>query len=246
MNTVVPAPTYTFSVVMTSGTRYRVEEVFLYEETQLRRAQALRLSAAGNLGGVSTGIGFWGSPEWALGGALALGILENVANNAAAKKGMSQMEECNQLMASAQRDGMFLSVRHIHSIATPQPGLWRGVVSRGSIKSSYAHSGEPFVLVRTSDNETVCLAWEKVEAFLPPLESKTGDIQTSTLVIPVPTIPVADRLVCPPGMPIFEWREALIKEYGIRMQGDNYVWNGTSYASFNSVVAAMKSEIADA
>jgi len=169
----------TIMIGMTSGARYRVSQVFLHEEKQLRKAHGLRATAATNLGGVSTGIGFWGSPEWALGGAFALGILEGVASGAAAKKGISQLEEASHVIASAQRDGTFVSVQDIQNIAFPQPSLWRGIVKHSVLKS-YAHSGEPFVLVRTTDDQVIHLAWEKVESFLQPSPLVLSDDELMT------------------------------------------------------------------
>ena len=178
MDSVSNVPSQTISIGMVSGARYCLSEIFLHEETQLRKAQALRATAAGNFGGVSTGIGFWGSPEWALGGALALGIVEGLASNAAAKKGMSQLEEAVHLMASAQKSGTYVPVRDIQNIEVPQPGLWRGVVKQTVLKS-YAHSGEPFILACTVEEGVICLAWEKVESFLPPPILQLNDAQLS-------------------------------------------------------------------
>lgn len=46
----------------------------------------------------------------------------------------------------------------------------------------------------------------------------------------------------PPGMPIGVWRENVMAANGIKTEGDWYVWNGSRYASFDMVVAAMKQQ----
>ncbi|HEY8906612.1 MAG TPA: hypothetical protein VIM63_11305, partial [Rhodoferax sp.] len=58
---------------LVSGTRYTVTDIFLCREAPLRQANELRQKASNGLKGVSTGIGFLGSPEWAIGGAIGLG-----------------------------------------------------------------------------------------------------------------------------------------------------------------------------
>lgn len=165
----------TVQVGMMSGARYKIEEIFFCEEVQLRKAQALRAAAAQSLAGVSTGIGFWGSPGWALGGALALGLLEGIAGNAAAKKGLAQLEEANQLSAAAQRDGTFVPVCDIQNIASPHPGSWSAFLKPN--RKAYAHSGEPFIAVRTSEEGTIYLAWDKVESFSAPKPIQPSDKQ---------------------------------------------------------------------
>ncbi|HEY8117999.1 MAG TPA: hypothetical protein VIE91_02035 [Methylophilaceae bacterium] len=162
-------------VGMMSGARYKIEEIFLCEEAQLRKAQALRAATAQSLVGVSTGIGFWGSPEWALSGTLALGILEGIASNATAKKGMAQLEEANQLSAAAQREGTFVPVSDIRNITAPHPGSWIAVLK--STRKAYAHSGESFITVRTSEEGVICLAWDKVESFIAPKPIQPSDKQ---------------------------------------------------------------------
>lgn len=121
-------------------------------------------------------MGFWGSPEWALGGAFAMGILEGIASNAAAKKGMSQLEESSQLMDSAERDGAYIPIQDIQNIGVPRPSWWKGSAKRAGL-TSYAHSGEPFILVRTIEEGAICIAWEKVESFLPPPVRQLDDSQ---------------------------------------------------------------------
>lgn len=165
----------TVQVGMMSGTRYQIEEVNLCEEVQLRKAQALRAAAAQSLAGVSTGIGFWGSPEWALGGALALGILEGIASSAAAKKGMSQLEEANQLSVAAQKESEFVPVCDIQNISVPHPGNWRAVHKVN--RKWYAYNGDPFITVRTSEEGVISLAWDKVESFLAPKPMQPSDKQ---------------------------------------------------------------------
>lgn len=210
------------TVAMASGARHCLTEIFLHDETLLRDAQALRLAASKNLGGVSTGIGFWGSPEWALGGAAALGILEGIAGSVAAKKGLSQVEESNQKMAAAQRDGVFVPVANIQSIEIPLPSQWKGVMKPkfGSQLKSYVHSGEPFVLARTVEGDTLYLMWEKIEAFIPPPMLQISDAQQ------IENLSNAD----------------LMKQFDISFDGKQYHYGIYRYDTLDNAINFAKSQ----
>ena len=54
-------------LTLTSGRIVRMRQVKLYDETMVQEITKLRAQVLKNLGGVSTGIGFLGSPEWGLG-----------------------------------------------------------------------------------------------------------------------------------------------------------------------------------
>lgn len=232
--------TPTISLIISSGNRYRVSEVFLYEESSLRKAQALRLLAEQSLKGVSTGVGFLGSPEWAIGGALALGLLEGIASNAAAKQGFAQLEESKQLMDSAKRNGIFFPISSIENIDLPHPELWKGLAKRGLAKASpYAHDGASFVLVRTYEGEVAYLAWDKIESYFPnnPVSPFSGQPPE---ILEIMTN--GDDLTRPSGMPLFEWREAVMSTYGISQKGGGYVWDDVTYDTFDAVITAIKNK----
>lgn len=225
LNSETTTPSQSFTVAMTSGSQHCVTEVFLHEETQLREAHALRIAASKNLGGVSTGIGFLGSPEWALGGAAVLGILEGIAGNVAAKKGLSQVDESNRLLAAAQTDGVFVPVRDIQNISVPKPSLWKGIMKQtasksGSLLKAYIHSGEPFVLARTLEGDIIYLMWEKIEAFLPPPMLKIGNVE-----------------------PIEEQSDTqLMEQFGITFDGKQYHYGIYRYDRLDNAIRFAKSE----
>ena len=59
---------------------------------------------------------------------------------------------------------------------------------------------------------------------------------------PSPTKPTRDEFSCPHGAPIGVWRENLMRAKGIQSEGDGYLWNGNRYASFDSVIVAMRAQ----
>ena len=69
-------------ILLTSGQSVKLRRVLLFEADLVDEIALLRVKALKGLGGVSTGIGFWGSPSWALGGAAALGLFEGLLSSA--------------------------------------------------------------------------------------------------------------------------------------------------------------------
>jgi hypothetical protein len=59
-----------------------VEEVLLYDVNKVAEINSLKARAGNELQGFTTGLGFWGSPGWVIGGALALGAVEGMISNA--------------------------------------------------------------------------------------------------------------------------------------------------------------------
>ena len=96
----VPVTTISASavnVVLISGDRHRIEKVMLYEAKAVSELQSLRQQASKLFAGVSTGLGFWGSPGWVIGGALVLGALESLASRSNAKKGYEILVQVENL-----------------------------------------------------------------------------------------------------------------------------------------------------
>lgn len=73
--------------LLSSGQILKIKGVMLYPSEELGRIATIRAEAAQKLGGVSSGVGFIGSPGWAIGAGAALGLLENIASGVAKKKG---------------------------------------------------------------------------------------------------------------------------------------------------------------
>lgn len=74
MNPVARVTDLRFGLV--SGVNLQNLAIRLYKAIDVGRAAAMHSKAQGKVGGASTGVGFWGSPTSALGGALVLGTIE--------------------------------------------------------------------------------------------------------------------------------------------------------------------------
>ena len=68
-------------ITLVSGERLVVREVLQYDENKVAEINSLKAQAGNELQGFTTGLGFWGSPGWVIGGALALGAVESMISN---------------------------------------------------------------------------------------------------------------------------------------------------------------------
>src|SRR4051812_28411851 len=62
-------------ITLASGQSWAVRKIMLYPADRVNEVADLTAEAAKLFGGFKTGVGFLGSPTWALGGAAALGLL---------------------------------------------------------------------------------------------------------------------------------------------------------------------------
>lgn len=115
--------------ILSSGHSIIIEEVKLFPETEVAKLASLRAEAARLLGGTSSGIGFIGSPAWAIGGSIAVGFLEGLANNSMKKQATALLQEAMALHASLVDDGRFFSFTDIAGMATPTPQGWSSAVT---------------------------------------------------------------------------------------------------------------------
>jgi hypothetical protein len=118
------------TVTLKSGETLSVRRVMLYNANNVNEIMALRAQAQQNLGGVSTGIGFWGSPGWVIEGALVLGAIENWLSNKSAKLGMEQMTQARQKYLHMMTTGLWFDVPLVANFNLPQPALWSAITTR--------------------------------------------------------------------------------------------------------------------
>ncbi|WP_158669933.1 hypothetical protein [Bradyrhizobium guangdongense] len=111
-------------VLLTSGHILKIAGITLYPAEILTRAAGLRAQASGKLGGVSTGIGFLGSPGWALGAGAALGLLEGALSDAARREGVALLRQADEADRAALNGGLLFRVSEIVGIERPAPATW--------------------------------------------------------------------------------------------------------------------------
>lgn len=115
--------------ILSSGHSITIDEVKLFPEPEVAKLSSLRAEAAKLLGGTSSGIGFIGSPTWAVGGALAIGFLESLANSSMKKQAMPILQEAEKLSNWLIESGRYFAHAEIVGIGTPVPQLWHSRVT---------------------------------------------------------------------------------------------------------------------
>jgi hypothetical protein len=122
--------------------------------------------ADNELQGFTTGLGFWGSPGWVIGGTLALGAVESMISNAKQKTGLRLLNLAAEKFNQLPNSSVFVSFDRIGNLQTPDPLHWWAVTSIGS--ALFMHNGEDSVTVRTADGEVVTFRSSLVASYVPP------------------------------------------------------------------------------
>lgn len=164
----------------------------LFPEVEIARLIALRAEAAKLLGGFSSGIGFIGSPAWALGGAAALGLLQGAISNSMKKQAEVKLQEAAAQFTKVIELGIFFPHATITNIGVPNPHAWHSSQSVDVIvqqkgrevnagffgkivyppeqtieqqTTRFTHLEQEFIQVRNSTG-AMYLRWTDVTAFL--------------------------------------------------------------------------------
>jgi hypothetical protein len=114
---------------LVSGQTLRLRKVLLFEEEKINEISLLRVHAAKSLGGVSTGIGFWGSPGWVLGGAAALGLLEGVLSSQSRKRGAQLLQAAEAKLQALPKSALFFDASQLGNAHVPHPQAWFATAS---------------------------------------------------------------------------------------------------------------------
>lgn len=110
---------------LTSGSQLMATSLMLFPEWEIRHAQSLRAAAQEELGGFSTGLGFWGSPGYVVAGAAILGIVESLVSNSKTKKGLEMLAQAAATYEQARGHGAHFAISEVNGIDRPHPTVWR-------------------------------------------------------------------------------------------------------------------------
>lgn len=112
-------------VLLASGQLLKILGVALYPVEGVAEVVRLREMGAAKMGGVSTGIGFLGSPAWAIGAGAALGLFQGALSSAARKEGAALLLDADQKHLTLLRSGRAFPFSQIVNRDQPNPNLWR-------------------------------------------------------------------------------------------------------------------------
>ena len=128
---------------------------------------SLRAKAQEEMGGSSSRVGFFGDPEWVIGGAIAAGLVGALISNSKTKKGLEFLKEAALRHEKLKSMGKLIDISLIEGIDRPIPARWRGVKST---EKRYFSSGgfvipeDEFVWVE-SDEKIIAVRWSMVESY---------------------------------------------------------------------------------
>lgn len=103
----------------------KVQQIELYPADELAKIAAMRAEGAHGLGGFSTGLGFIGSPGWAIGASAALGLLETALSDGSKKTAIRLLAQAEEMAAAAHSRGQLFRIGDIEQIERPTPTTWR-------------------------------------------------------------------------------------------------------------------------
>jgi hypothetical protein len=112
-------------LILASGQTIKVRRVKLFDERLVNEVAVLRAKAAKGLGGVSTGIGFWGSPGWVLGGAAAMGFIEGMLSQSARTKALEDLKLAEGKRLEMLARSKYFNAGEIMNGDDPHPAVWR-------------------------------------------------------------------------------------------------------------------------
>lgn len=177
---------------LASGLVVNVSRVFLGDLALLNEATLLRASAERGFAGVSSGIGFLGSPQWAIGGALVLGLAEHLASTVTSKQAARDLQSAASLSTRSAELGEWVDISLIRNVHSPDLRKWWALSARDS--SPLVHSGDPFLAVLSSDGHVFqvkieAIEWLKVEPpvdpSVPPVELEVASRKAPTRLVSI-------------------------------------------------------------
>ncbi|QDM16833.1 hypothetical protein [Tardiphaga sp. vice278] len=151
-------------ILLTSGHLVKVRGIRLFPVDMLADIGRLRAIAGTKLGGVSSGIGFIGSPGWAIGGGIAVGLLERAIASSAKKEGLTILKDAERKSIVMLQNGVTFPVCDIDNIDHPVPNMWSANGVQVSAAASYVHDGGEFVSVET-DVGDLKIRWQHVVSY---------------------------------------------------------------------------------
>jgi len=164
-------------VMLASGQSIRMQKVMLFDEGRVKELAQLRAQAMKNLGGITTGIGFIGSPAWALGGAAALGLLEGMLSSSARKQAADTLATVEWKSGALARDGVLFSCNEISGIRSPYPHAWSAVDN--TTRKRHVHAGDEFAHIEADDLGMLSVRWTHVVAYAHPKVSQSARFPSS-------------------------------------------------------------------
>ncbi|MDF2115513.1 hypothetical protein PY365_08030 [Roseiarcaceae bacterium H3SJ34-1] len=201
-------------ITLVSGQTLLMQKARLYPIDRVQELGALYAKATNLTGGVSTGIGFLGSPSWVIGGALAMSLLEGVLSASARKQAVDVLAEAEAKRTSLLAAARAFSPSQISGVHVPDPARWIANVVGGM----FIHDGGEFVTAET-DFGLRHIRWSSVTMYWAE-EPAQAQIE--------PEVKIKHLLDC-----LFQTKDG--KFVGALKDGRAIAWDNGSYRLFESM-----------
>lgn len=145
--------------------------VRLYPTDIVTEWRQIVAQAQEQLGGVSSGLGFYGGPGWVIGASLALGVLEGIASSAKAQEGRKTLQLAGKAFESVRRGGRMFPIGKVANLDLPQPTAWEAT-SEGQ---RFAVLGDDFVGLQDGVGHLLQVRWASVTAYRAILNGRDAE-----------------------------------------------------------------------
>lgn len=142
----------------TSTRIMQVIEIKMYHAKAVAMWRGMMAAAQERMGGVSSGIGFIGSPGFVIAGSLVLGALESAISNSNAKAGFKLLGEANAFLEKMHDRSVFVPVSDVANIGRPQVEMWQA--TQGTI--DFMMLGHDFFGVKLANGHELNVRWSAV------------------------------------------------------------------------------------
>jgi hypothetical protein len=107
------------------GKSLRATGIHLYPGDEVAEWRAAMTTAQQQLAGVSSGVGFFGSPGWVIAGAVATAAIEGALSSKSAKEGVHSLARANKLLENLRLSGETYLFGKVSGLDNPSPTAWR-------------------------------------------------------------------------------------------------------------------------
>jgi hypothetical protein len=128
-------------IVLVSGERLLIGGVLLYEAEKVAEIAALKAQAAEKLRGVSSGIGFWGTPAYVLAAVTAQRLVDGYFSNEAKGEGFDLLRTAAMKFQRLPETAVVFPPDQVQNFASPHPENWSAVrkIEQHEIEHERAH-----------------------------------------------------------------------------------------------------------
>lgn len=158
-------------VTLSGGSIVVATAVRLYPTHLVAEWRQMLASAQDQLGGVSSGLGFYGNPGWVIGASLALGVLEGIASSTKAQEGRRTLQLAGRAFEGVRRSGRMFPIGKLTNLDLPQPPAWEA----SSEGESFAVLGDDFVGLQDAAGHLIQVRWPSVVAYCAILNGRDAE-----------------------------------------------------------------------